>query len=68
VIVETRFKGRHQGAFLGVAPTGHEVDVPMTIFVTMANGLMTGERFYWNLGTLLEQIGVSLPVALPRTA
>ena len=38
----------------------------MTIFVTMAGGLMTGERFYWNLGTLLEQIGVPPAVALPR--
>jgi steroid delta-isomerase-like uncharacterized protein len=68
LIVETRFKGRHKGTFLGVPPTGREVDVPMTIFVTMSKGLMTGERFYWNLGTLLEQIGVKLPVALPRDA
>ncbi|HET7504902.1 MAG TPA: nuclear transport factor 2 family protein [Kofleriaceae bacterium] len=65
LIVETRFKGRHDGTFLGVPPTGREVDVPMTIFVTMSRGLMTGERFYWSLGTLLGQIGVALPVALP---
>jgi predicted ester cyclase len=65
MIVETRFKGQHLGAFLGIAPTGRDVDVPMTIFVTMTNGLMTGERFYWNLGTLLAQIGIHLPVSLP---
>jgi len=68
MIVETRFKGRHKGPFLGVAPTGRDVDIPLTIFVTMANGLMTGERFYWNLGTLLEQIGVKMPVSLPAAA
>jgi steroid delta-isomerase-like uncharacterized protein len=68
MIVETRFKGRHKGAFLGVAPTGRAVDVPMTIFVTIKDGFMTGERFYWNLGTLLEQIGVKMPVALPAAA
>ncbi len=68
VIVETHFVGRHQGPFLGVAPTGRAVDVPMTIFVSFANGLMSGERFYWNLATLLEQIGVKLPVALPAAA
>jgi len=68
MIVETRFKGRHVAEFCGVAPTGHDVDVPMTIFVTMAHGLLTGERFYWNLGTLLEQIGVASPVALARLA
>jgi len=64
MIVETRFKGCHTGVFLGILPTGQPVDVPMTIFVTMAGGLMTGERFYWNLITLLDQIGVKLPVAL----
>jgi steroid delta-isomerase-like uncharacterized protein len=68
LIVETNFKGRHKGPFLGVSPTGREVDVPMTIFVTFAHGLLSGERFYWNLGTLLEQIGVKLPVALPAAA
>ena len=68
LVVETNFKGRHKGAFLGVAPTGRAVDVPMTIFVTFADGLMSGERFYWNLGTLLEHIGVKMPVALPAAA
>jgi steroid delta-isomerase-like uncharacterized protein len=68
LVVETHFKGRHAGPFLGVAPTGREIDVPITIFVTFADGLMSGERFYWNLGTLLEQIGVPMPVRLPAAA
>ena len=68
LIVETRFKGRHKGPFLSIAPTGRDVDVPMTIFVTFADKLLSGERFYWNLSTLLEQIGVKLPVALPAAA
>jgi steroid delta-isomerase-like uncharacterized protein len=68
LVVETRFKGRHKGPFLGVAPTGRDVDVPMTIFVTFARGLLSGERFYWNLGTLLEQIGVAMPLRLPQAA
>ena len=68
LIVETRFKGRHEGPFLGVAPTGRAVDVPMTIFVSFADGLLSGERFYWNLATLLEQIGVKMPVGLPAEA
>ncbi len=66
LIVETHFKGRHGGAFLGIAPTGRDVDVPMTIFVSFGGGLMTGERFYWDLLTLLRQIGVTSPVALPQ--
>ncbi len=68
LIVETNFKGRHVGPFLGTAPTGRPVDVPMTIFVSFKDGLLSGERFYWNLGTLLEQIGVAMPVGLPAAA
>ncbi len=68
LIVETRFKGRHVGPFLGVAPTGREVDVPMTIFVSFKDGLLSGEKFYWNLGTLLGQIGVAMPVAISGAA
>jgi steroid delta-isomerase-like uncharacterized protein len=68
LIVETRFKGRHVGPFLGIAPTGNAVDVPMTIFVSFKDGLLSGEKFYWNLGTLLEQIGVKLPVDVPAAA
>jgi steroid delta-isomerase-like uncharacterized protein len=68
LVVETRFQGRHTGPFLGVPPTGRAVDVPVTIFVRFADGLMSGERFYWNLGTLLEQIGVAMPIRLPEAA
>ncbi len=64
LIVETRFCGRHDGPFLGVAPTGKTVDVPICIFVTFRDGLLSAERFYWNLGTHLEQIGVKPQAAL----
>lgn len=64
LIVETRFVGTHQGSFLGVAPTGRPVDVPMAIFVSFADGLMSGERFYWNPADLMAQVGVEIPFAL----
>lgn len=63
LVVETRFKGRHDGPFLGIAPTGRTVDIPIAIFVSFADGLMSGERFYWNLGDLMQQIGVAMPYA-----
>ncbi len=61
LIVETRFVGRHEGRFLGVEPTGNEIALPMTIFVDFRGGLLSGERFYWNLADLMAQIGVALP-------
>ena len=64
LIVETHFVGTHQGHFLGIPPTGKPVDVPMAIFVSFADGLMSGERFYWNPADLMAQVGVEIPFAL----
>jgi len=61
LVVETRFTGTHNGPFLGVAPTGRAVSVPMTIFVTFRDGLLSGERFYWNVADVMQQVGVTLP-------
>lgn len=66
LIVETRFVGQHTGRFLGVEPTGNDIDVPMTIFVDFRDGLLSGERFYWNLAGLMAQIGVALPWQEPN--
>ena len=65
LVVETRFTGHHDGPFLGVAPTGRAVSVPMTIFVSFRDGLLSGERFYWSLADLMGQIGADLPWDLP---
>jgi steroid delta-isomerase-like uncharacterized protein len=57
MIVETRFVGTHRGAFEGIAPTGRAIDLPIAIFIGFRNGLMSGERFYYDRATLLSQIG-----------
>ena len=59
-VAEVHFQGTHVGSFLGVEPTGREVDIPTVIFVTFDNGLMAGERMYWDVATLLRQLGVSV--------
>lgn len=51
------FQGTHTGSFLGVPPTGRQVDIPTAIFVTFRDGLMAGERMYWDMTTLLHQFG-----------
>lgn len=59
LIVETHFVGRHVGAWDGVAPTGRSIDLPVAIVVTFADGLMSGERFYYDRVSLIKQLGAA---------
>ena len=58
-VAEVRFQGTHTGPFLGIQPTGRQVDLPTAIFVSFRDGLMAGERMYWDMASLLRQLGVS---------
>jgi predicted ester cyclase len=59
LIVETRFVGTHRGTYRGIEPTGRPIDLPVAIFVSFRDGLMLGERFYYDRSTLLAQISAS---------
>jgi steroid delta-isomerase-like uncharacterized protein len=59
LIVETRFIGTHRGTYRGIEPTGRPIDLPVAIFVSFRDGLMQGERFYYDRSTLLAQINAS---------
>ena len=56
LIVETHFVGAHKGAYRGIAATGRPIDLPLVIVVSFRDGLMSGERFYYDRKTLLGQI------------
>jgi steroid delta-isomerase-like uncharacterized protein len=56
LIVETHFVGTHQGSYAGIAATGRPINLPVAIFVSFKDGLMSGERFYYDRATLLAQI------------
>jgi steroid delta-isomerase-like uncharacterized protein len=58
LIVETRFVGRHQGSNRGASPTGKPLNLPVAIFISLRDDLMSGERFYYDRATLLAQIGI----------
>lgn len=61
VVAQARFQGVHDGPFLGIAPTGRPVDLPIWVQVTgFRDGLMAGERLYWDFATLLRQLGVAM--------
>lgn len=61
-VAEPVYVGTHVGDFLGIAPTQRPVRFRFTVFVTFKDGKFSGERFYYDLASLLRQIGVQ---ALP---
>jgi len=56
-VAETTWRGAHGGPFLGIAPTGRTVEVPVVLVADLRDGLMSGERIYWDRATVLEQLG-----------
>ena len=55
-IAETTWVGEHVGEFLGIAPTHREVRFDVAVFVELRDGLMAGERFYWDRAAVVEQL------------
>jgi steroid delta-isomerase-like uncharacterized protein len=64
-VAEVRFRRTHTGSFRGIESAGRAVDLPPAIFVSFREGLIAGERMYWDVATLLRQLGVR---SLPATA
>ena len=56
-IAETGFACRHIGPFLGIAATQRVFKLRFVVIVSFRDGLMMGERFYYSLDELLEQLG-----------
>jgi steroid delta-isomerase-like uncharacterized protein len=56
LIVETRFAGSHRGVWRGNPASGRPIDLPVAIVVSFRDGLLAGERFYYDRTTLLAQI------------
>ena len=66
MIAETHYQGTHVGEFLGIPATGKPIDFPLAVVITFRDGLLAGERFYYDLATLLRQIGVhEIPEKIP---
>ena len=56
-VAEPQYTGRHVGDFLGLAPTGRGFTLPFVVFVKFRDGLFVEERFYYDLATLMRQLG-----------
>lgn len=59
VIVEGRFKGTHLGNWRGLPATGRKIDFPLIIVFAFEGDRMVCERTYFDLGTILRQLGVA---------
>ena len=53
---EATWHGRHIGKFLGIEPTGRTIVQPFVVVLTFKDGLMLGERFHYDLASLVRQI------------
>ena len=58
--LEFIFRGRHQGHFMGLPPTGQEVAIPMALFCQIESGQIRRATLYYDAGTLLRQLGLAL--------
>ena len=64
-MAEATWHGKHVGPFLGIAPSGRTIVQPFVVVLTFRDGLMLGERFHYDLASLLRQIG---PEPIPALA
>jgi carboxymethylenebutenolidase len=49
----------------GVAPTGRRVEVPLVVIVHFRTGKLAHEHIYWDQASVLVQLGLLDPQALP---
>lgn len=51
----------------GVQPTGRKVTIPLVVVVGVKDGKVAHEHIYWDQASMLVQIGLLDPAALPVT-
>jgi steroid delta-isomerase-like uncharacterized protein len=66
LVGEARFQGRHVGAFLGIPASGRSIDLRIAAVLEFRDGLMLGERFYYDVATLRRQLEGAAPAAEAR--
>lgn len=60
-VVWGRFGGTLSGEFMGVeVKVGRRIEIPVTFVCTFRDGLLVGDRGYFDAATLAEQVGVPL--------
>lgn len=57
-VTENEWSGTHLGVFMGVAPTGKRVKVRTAVIWEFKGDKLRGEYIYYDLATVLKQMGV----------
>ena len=57
-VAQVTWRGPHVGDFLGLPATGRIIAHPFVVFVTFRDGLMAGEEFFYDLASMLKQLGI----------
>jgi ketosteroid isomerase-like protein len=57
-ISEATWHGRHVGRFFGIEPMGRTIVQPFVVILSFRDGLMLGERFHYDLASLVRKITV----------
>lgn len=55
---EGHFVGQHTGDFMGIAPTGKDVRVPLCVVYDLRDGRIAAGRVYFEVPALMAQLGV----------
>ncbi len=58
LVCHAKFSGRHEGAFMGMAPTGREMAVDVVTFLTFRDGKIAGMTLVYDAMGVAMQLGM----------
>ncbi len=67
VAEEYTLRGTHRGDLLGIPPTGRSVEVHAVSFVELRDARLLEDHFYFDVSTVLRQVGLFPPLSAART-
>lgn len=59
VAVRATFKGIHKGEFMGIAPTGKDVSIPISLIYRIAGGMIVEHWMLADQLGLMQQLGAA---------
>jgi steroid delta-isomerase-like uncharacterized protein len=67
VAEEYTLRGTHRGNLLGIPATGRRVEVHAVSFVELRDARLLEDHFYFDVSTVLQQVGLFPPLTVART-